>query len=339
MPTHFALFGVLVPTPLVALVAFIVVAKLLVRWHAKRRHVPAARLERSIENAALFGLAAARLAFVLENWAAYRARPWTALYFWLPGYVLWAGLASGALYVLFVSWRRSRTWRTDWRVLVFGGTPVMVLYVAAMLTLGWWVPPGQLGPGSAVPPVSFVDRSGQAVQLSLLRGSPVVLNIWASWCPACRREMPLLNRTYSRWKGYGLKIVGVDLAESTGTVNRFLHQVSMSYPVWMDPPGPVSHEMNSPTRWLFRKLGGVGLPTTVFIDRKGVIRAIHVGQLTPAILANRLHALGVRRNDPITHASAKWQLRRKPHIRVDRIAANTVGSAVSIPFRERTLWP
>jgi len=131
----------------------------------------------------------------------------------------------------------------------------------------------QIASGSAPGQLAFDfaldDVNGRPVRLSDLRGRPVIINFWASWCPPCRQEMPALQAAYQRYREQGVIVLGVDLRESAGQVSQFASQFGVTYPLLLDHDGTVSE------RYQVR-----GIPTTLFLDAEGLIRARHVGPLT-----------------------------------------------------------
>jgi len=169
--------------------------------------------------------------------------------------------------------------------------PPLLAYVFIISTLNEFTRSDLLHAGSKAPALNLVNLKGKPTSLAALCGSPVVLNMWATWCYACRQEMPLLNRTYQEKKTSGLKLIGVDLAEPVSRVRAFLDQLPVSYQIWLDPQGQDAGP--SPTTALFARIGGVGLPTTLFIDRKGIIRSISTGELVPATLVVELGKIGL----------------------------------------------
>ena len=115
--------------------------------------------------------------------------------------------------------------------------------------------------------------------LSAQRGTPVVLNFWATWCPPCRAELPELRAASERYAGQ-VAIVGVNQAETAATVAKSAPELGLTFPIPLDQSGAVS-----------RLYGVRSLPTTFFIDRDGVIRQIQSGPLTEAVLAQLLRTI------------------------------------------------
>ena len=91
-----------------------------------------------------------------------------------------------------------------------------------------------------------------------LRGHPVVLNFWASWCAPCREEAPLLERTYQRFKDQGVRFVGVNIRDQEPNARRFVEDFGITFPVVRDED-----------QELARGLDVYGLPQTFFIDADG----------------------------------------------------------------------
>ncbi len=132
-------------------------------------------------------------------------------------------------------------------------------------------------PGSEVTDFELVDLDGELQRFSSLRGSPVIVNFWATWCPPCRAEMPLLQAFFEEHRGDGLVILGIDAGESVEVVEPFLMETEITYPVWLDPPG--TDPPGSVTLALFRRFGGFGLPMTFFVDAAGVLVGTHLGEI------------------------------------------------------------
>ena len=104
------------------------------------------------------------------------------------------------------------------------------------------------------------------LRLSDLRGQPVVLNFWASWCAPCRQEIPQLVDAYGRFRGQGLVVVGVNMQEGKSIVGPYAEDFGMDFPIAIDVDGEVGDA--------YRLLG---LPVTYFIDREGIVRSVFTG--------------------------------------------------------------
>ena len=118
---------------------------------------------------------------------------------------------------------------------------------------------------------------GGSASLFSYRGSVVILNFWATWCPPCRAEMPSMENLYRRFKNEGLEILAVDLGENERTVNQFLQNNGFTFPVMLD---------------LYNRAGNAygiqSIPTSFILDREGRIIARIVGSIewdTPRMIA------------------------------------------------------
>jgi cytochrome c biogenesis protein CcmG, thiol:disulfide interchange protein DsbE len=170
--------------------------------------------------------------------------------------------------------------RARWNVLI-----LIVLLAGTAWILVNRLPPGSIAAG-ALPPAPAVghpapdftvtDTQGKTFKLSELRGTPVVLNFWATWCPPCRAELPELQAGSQRLAGQ-VAIVGLNQGEAPEVVRAFAQQMGLSFQVPLDEHMDVS-----------ATYGVRSLPTTFFIDRSGVIRDMQIGPLTEATLAQHL---------------------------------------------------
>lgn len=116
------------------------------------------------------------------------------------------------------------------------------------------------------PDFTLAARGGGSVSLSQLRGQVVMINFWATWCGPCRQEMPLLDDIYRKYRKMGFTLLGVNVEPDARAAEEWLEQTPVSFPILYDPDSKVS------------KLYKVaGMPSTVFIDRKGNLRVLHKG--------------------------------------------------------------
>ena len=150
-----------------------------------------------------------------------------------------------------------------------GAQAVAVGVVAALLgLLGWKVVQGDanavtdsLARGELVSAPDFtlsnLDGKG-TLTLSSLRGKPVVLNFWASWCNPCKEETPLLERGWKRWRGKGVVFVGLDAKDFRGDARAFVRRFGVTYPTVYDGKGS-----------MVGRYGVTGFPETFFIDANG----------------------------------------------------------------------
>lgn len=130
---------------------------------------------------------------------------------------------------------------------------------------------GTAGSEQEAPPFEATDLEGETVALEDFRDEVVLLNIWATWCPPCREEMPDLQHLHEEFGDDGLRVVGVSIdgRGSDEGVRHFLEEYGIDFLILRDPSDQVS-----------RTFGARGVPTTFLIDREGVIRWRHLGPVT-----------------------------------------------------------
>jgi peroxiredoxin len=120
--------------------------------------------------------------------------------------------------------------------------------------------------GSPAPDFQFYNSQEELVSLSDLRGEPVVLNFWATWCGPCVYEMPYLQEVYEEWSDNGLVLLTINMGGTASQVKEFLQDHDLSLPVLLDPNRNLAAQYN--IRYV---------PTTFFIDIDGTIQAVKVG--------------------------------------------------------------
>jgi len=149
--------------------------------------------------------------------------------------------------------------------------PVIAFFILEPFFFSQPARPG--GPASLVgeeaPIVSLHDDQGAPVSLEQYRGRVIVMNLWASWCPPCRAEMPDLQRLASRYGRTGIAVVGVNEGESPQRAAAFARSLGIHFPIWIDPAQRYG-----------RTYAALGLPTTVILDRRGIVVRGFDGPLT-----------------------------------------------------------
>jgi len=118
------------------------------------------------------------------------------------------------------------------------------------------------------PNFTLKSRSGKNIKLSELRGQVVMINFWASWCGPCRKEMPLLEKLYKKYKALGFVILGVNVDDKPKQAESLLKQINISFPVLFDTDKKIS-----------AKYKVTAMPSSFFIDRDGKLRSEHKGYL------------------------------------------------------------
>lgn len=133
---------------------------------------------------------------------------------------------------------------------------------------------GQLAPGWTAP-----TAGGQQLAFSSLRGKPIYLNFFATWCGPCNEEAPDINALAKQYAGQGLRVVGIDELESAKKASQFVSKFGLVYPAVVDE-GTLQGEY-----------AVNGLPVHVFIDRSGVIRKMVAGEMSKAQIAQAIRSL------------------------------------------------
>jgi len=150
-----------------------------------------------------------------------------------------------------------------------------VLLTAVLVLSGCGQEPAPASPGNSAPVMDSLapdftlkDLDGNTVRLSDFRGKVVFLNFWATWCGPCRMEMADIEEVHQEYRNRGVVVLGVDLRESAGMVRSFVQQGGYTWTFLLDTSGQVG------TAYRVR-----GIPSSFFIDREGVIRAVAVGAI------------------------------------------------------------
>jgi cytochrome c biogenesis protein CcmG/thiol:disulfide interchange protein DsbE len=136
--------------------------------------------------------------------------------------------------------------------------------------------------GFIAPDLSLETPQGERIELSALRGKPLILNFWASWCPPCRAEMPTLQALHERY-GSEFVLLGINAStqDSLPKAYQLIAELNLTFPILLDSNGTAVSAYRV-----------FSLPTTFFIDRRGIIRDVVVGgPLSEASLRARLEPL------------------------------------------------
>ncbi len=115
--------------------------------------------------------------------------------------------------------------------------------------------------GNLAPDFQLQSLDGQTISLGDLRGKPVLINFWASWCPPCREEMPYLQEIYEEWTDQGLVLLAINIGESSSKAEEFMQNHNLSFTGLLDLKQEVARRYNI-----------TGIPTTFFIDKDGIIQ-------------------------------------------------------------------
>ncbi len=134
--------------------------------------------------------------------------------------------------------------------------------------------------GQTAPEIDLATLDGNRVTLSELRGRPVLINFWATWCHPCREEFPLLVEAYADHADDGREIVGVIHADAAEGARAFAQDQGAAWPMLSDPDDVAWNDYL-----------GVAMPTSFFVDAGGVVRAFSLGAFTEEGLASQLKTI------------------------------------------------
>ncbi|MCI0521050.1 MAG: TlpA family protein disulfide reductase [Chloroflexi bacterium] len=137
--------------------------------------------------------------------------------------------------------------------------------------------------GFSAPLFSLATPQGGLVTLADLRGRPVIINFWATWCPPCREEMPALQEVYAAYKAQGLEILAVNATnqDDPAQAAAFAAEYGLAFPILLDMQGEVAGQYQIQS-----------FPTTFFINSQGVIQEVVIGgPMAEALLRVRVEQL------------------------------------------------
>lgn len=147
-----------------------------------------------------------------------------------------------------------------------------LLSLALLAACGSDNPAVKLNMGDLAPKFQTVTVDGKNVDyFSGYAGKPLVIRFWADWCKYCEGEMKAIESVYQRHKGKGLEVLAINAGQDKPTIDAFIKKIGITYPALLDEKSNIA-----------RSYGVVGLPTTYFVDAKGVIRAKIIGEADEA---------------------------------------------------------
>jgi len=137
--------------------------------------------------------------------------------------------------------------------------------------------------GFAAPDFTLKTPTGEEYTLSELKGNAVLVNLWATWCPPCRAEMPAIEKMYQEYKDQGFVVLAVDMTyqDDPANVAPFIQKYGLTFPVLLEETGDVAalYQLRS-------------LPSSFFINRAGVIQEIVIGgPMSEALLRTRIEEI------------------------------------------------
>lgn len=162
----------------------------------------------------------------------------------------------------------------------------VVALMAATLLLAWAATAAAQQPGRPFPSFELRDQHGVLVSDADLAGERWLINVWASWCPPCRAELPLLARAADDLAGEGIGLLLLNAGETASVATGFLEAEGLALRTLVDPDQR-ERGLES-TNDTLRRLRTGGLPTTYFLDADGTLLVTFVGELTPDALTARI---------------------------------------------------
>lgn len=210
------------------------------------------------------GLIAARLVFVLFSLEVYLASPIDIIKVQDKGFHLYGGVIASVAWFLW----KNRAFKLENKVIF---VTIFTLICAFSLALKQWQKPQ-----SFYPNMQFSSLEQQQIPLKQFVGKPTVVNLWASWCPPCHREMPVLAQAQKDFQQFNF--VMLNQGESSEKVQGYLNKNQFSFQhVLLDTQGEFAKEMKM-----------FGLPSTLFFNAQGQLVDRHMGELSPAMLQQYL---------------------------------------------------
>ncbi|MFB2704017.1 MULTISPECIES: prolipoprotein diacylglyceryl transferase family protein [Marinobacter] len=226
----------------------------------------------------------ARIGFVIRYYEHYQGDWLGMIDIRDGGFDMVAGLVAALVFAGFLMWRRASSRRAL-------GTAM----AAGLLT--WGLTGGAIQlinqQLKGLPEVALTDLNEQPVDLSAIaNGQPTVVNLWATWCPPCIREMPVLEEAQKRYPG--INFVFANQGEHPETIQRFLSEQNLD----------LHHVLSDRQGQFGRVTGSHGLPTTLFYNAEGNLVDSHMGELSRASLFRGLERFDSRFLTPATEVSS-----------------------------------
>lgn len=212
------------------------------------------------------GALVARGAFVIQYFQQYSDNLWQVIDIRDGGFLLLPGLIAAVLVGFYKAWRQASL-RAP---LAIGVCIGLIVWGASFSVLN------ALHSSQQIPDISVRDIDGQPVALQDLAGKPLVINLWATWCPPCRREMPVLAAAQEA--NPDIRFVFVNQGEGQNLVEKFLAQQQLS----------LANNLLDTGGRLGQAVGSLSLPTTLFYSPDGLLKNNHLGELSHASLKHAL---------------------------------------------------
>ena len=214
----------------------------------------------------LLGMLSARISFVVMYWAYYRSDPLQMIDLRDGGFLAWPGVIVLIIGALLWSWRRPALRKP----LAAGVISGLAFWALASFSLNIYEK------GTRLPEITLRNANGETVQLTDYQGGPLVINLWATWCPPCRREMPVLENAQKQRPD--VTFLFVNQAESMQSVATYLATQGLE----------LNNVLFDASGRLGQAVGSMALPTTLFYEPSGRLINSHLGELSQASLARAM---------------------------------------------------
>ena len=252
--------------PQLLLVVSLLLAMLTGWWVGRRRQQ---NPERQVFRLLLLALVVARLAFVAVYFEAFSDNWWGMLDIRDGGFIPWPGILAALLAGGWLLWRNA-----DLRKPLAAALAVGVLSWG-FTNLGWHA----FEQGTRLPEMALRDISGAPVNLEDYTGKPLVINLWATWCPPCRRELPMMMESAEAMPD--VRVVFLNQGEFGPDVQQYLLREDLATDrVLLDPAREAMAHFETP-----------GLPATLFFSSDGTLEDVHLGEISRAAFQSRLQSL------------------------------------------------
>nr|WP_269468693.1 TlpA disulfide reductase family protein [Alteromonas sp. ASW11-130] len=215
------------------------------------------------------GFVVARVTFVITMWEIYQ-KDWIAAFDIRDGgFNHYLGWFTGIMLLVFKTRRQHKVASVYFKSAVITGLVIFPLFVVNTL----------MKQQIAFNDIEVANAKGESQSLSLQTGKPLIINFWASWCPPCRREMPILESAQQQYKN--VTFIFVNQGEAPTQAHQFLEVNSIELDnAYFDFTGKTAKE-----------LGAYGLPTTLFFNSEGKLIDSHMGELSEASLQHYMQPL------------------------------------------------
>ena len=145
---------------------------------------------------------------------------------------------------------------------------LLLFSILLLAACGGDKPAAKLNIGDMAPAFQTLRADGTSAQFpAAWAGKPLVIRFWADWCKYCEGEMKDIEAVYRRLKPRGLEVVAINAGQDRKTIVEFMQKLGVSYPALLDENSAIA-----------KRYGVVGLPTTYFVDAKGIVRAKLIGE-------------------------------------------------------------